>query len=90
MDFIERIFNQSPDDGSGSLEIVIVVGLGLLLVGLLIRLSARRDPSSSQIEQEPKQTSSELEADRQTASLNGLAQRVDSANIDEKQPTEKH
>ena len=90
MDFIERIFNFAPDDGSGSLEIVVVVALALILVGVLLRVRARRKPASSRIEQRLEHTPSELDAARQTASLKGLAQRVDSANIKEKQTTEKH
>ena len=90
MDFIERIFNLAPDDGSGSLEIVIVVALALMLVGLLVRARTRRNASHSQIEPKVRHTTSELYATRQTASLKGLAQQVDSAKTSEKQPTEKH
>jgi MYXO-CTERM domain-containing protein len=39
MDFIERIFEVSPDGGSGALEAIylMVLGLGVAVAGFLVR-----------------------------------------------------
>ena len=49
MDFIERWFSISPDRGSGSLEIVMIIGVVIVLtapfLGRKIRSGARRVPA---------------------------------------------
>ena len=47
MDFIERIFNISPDDGSGSLEVLVVTVIGALLIWIVIHARPKGRPPGS-------------------------------------------
>jgi hypothetical protein len=42
MDWIERWFNVSPDDGSGSLELLMFVVLSVAIVAFLWNVKTRR------------------------------------------------
>ena len=42
LDFIERYFGVSPDNGNGSLEALLVVVLFILIAAVAVRLGTRR------------------------------------------------
>lgn len=81
MDFIERIFDVAPDDGSGNLEFVILVSLGALLLGLLYRIRSSRRPNNSSTIQVAT-TAAELSHVRESKSLEDLAKEVGEATHD--------